>query len=177
MRGSVTTRTRRQFLTASAGVLGASLASCSPSANSKETEQRLRDFYASMAARDLDRMVTFLSDQCSYEDVPVGVLSRGREEIRAFFSTTFSEWSDLEVRVETIFAAERWACSEWTWAGRFSGEVLGTKVAQAQASLRIGSIIELHEGQISRVTDYWDLVDVLQQIGVLPRDGSPSPTS
>ncbi len=175
MPSPITASTRRRFLTASVGILGASLASCSSPGDSKRTEQTLRDFYESMGSRDLDRLVGFFSDQCSFEDVPARLLGRGQEEIRAIFSTAYSEWSDLNVRVETIFAGERWACSEWTWAGRFSGEFLGTKqlLAGVQASLRIGSIIELGEGKISRITDYWDAWDVARQIGLLPQEGSP----
>ena len=44
---------------------------------------------AATSSQDVEKILSFYTDDCVYEDVAVGKVSRGKEEIRGFFKEVF----------------------------------------------------------------------------------------
>ena len=51
-------------------------------------EKIMGDYLAAMNAHDLDKMLTFFTDDAVYDCMPLGKLSKGKKEIKDFFSVT-----------------------------------------------------------------------------------------
>jgi steroid delta-isomerase-like uncharacterized protein len=120
------------------------------------------------AARDIERIVSFFTDDAVYEDVAMGVVNRGKDEIRGFLAELFGAIPDFTVTPASAFSSGDWAGSEWTMTGTHTGDFPGLPATNKGFEVRGSSVLVLRDGRISRVSDYWDQVVFLRQIGVLP---------
>jgi steroid delta-isomerase-like uncharacterized protein len=57
---------------------------------------------------------------------------------------------------------------EWTMAGTHQGDLPGLPATGRRFSLRGSAIVELRQGKIKRLTDYWDMATFMKQIGAMP---------
>jgi steroid delta-isomerase-like uncharacterized protein len=56
---------------------------------------------------------------------------------------------------------------EWTMSGTQTGEMPGMPATGKTFSLRGASVVELRDGKLTRCSDYWDLVTLLKQLGLM----------
>ena len=137
-----------------------------------DVERMFEDYLAAWNSHDVEKIASFFTDDCVYEDVAVGAVSRGKEELKAFASTTFAAFPDFKVEPTSRFVAGDWAGTEWIMRGTQTGDLLGIPATGKSFSIRGASIRELHEGKIRRNADYWNMASFLQQLGLMP--GAPS---
>ena len=133
-----------------------------------DIEKMVKNYLAAVNSHDVDKILSFFTDDCVYEDVAVGKLNRGKQEVKAFVNRWYVLSHDLNFELTSVFSAGDWAATEWIMSGTHTGEVLGIPATNKRFSLRGATIIELRTGRISRNSDYWNLASFLQQIGILP---------
>jgi steroid delta-isomerase-like uncharacterized protein len=126
------------------------------------------DYLAAWNSHDVEKIASFYTDDCVYEDVAMGVVNRGKEELKAFVRFSFAAFPDLKFERKPIFSAGDWSAREWVMSGTHTGDIPGLPTTGKSFSIRGASISELHEGKIRQNTDYWNLASFLQQIGVMP---------
>ena len=136
----------------------------------RSTDTALQEWAAAWSAGDADRLASIFTDDCVYEDVPMGVLTHGKAELRAFANGIFAVIPDFAVELTAHFAADGWAGLEWTMSGTHRGDLPGLPATGKPFTLRGASILELSSGQLARCTDYWDMVSFLKQIGAMPSE-------
>jgi steroid delta-isomerase-like uncharacterized protein len=106
--------------------------------------------------------------------VPTGETIRGRESIRANMEGLFAAFSDATARMPFVLVAGDRAAVEWTFEGRYTGQILGMPPGTGQpVSFRGVSILELGGGAIRRNTRYFDLFGLLVQTGAIPPEAAP----
>lgn len=91
---------------------------------------------------DIDRLLEFFTDDCVYEDVALGRINKGKEELRKFAEETFETFPDFGVVDERgVFGAShgRFA-SEWTMSGTHEGDQPGFPATHKRFSVRGGSV-------------------------------------
>lgn len=137
-----------------------------------DVERMLRDYAVAWSSGDVERVASFLTDDCVIENVGWGTVYRGQEEIKAWVRDNFATKPDFKIEVISLFVAGDWAGGEWVQSGTYTGEVLGTEVTGKEFSSQGASIIELHEGRIRREAIYWDALSFLRQVGVMPEASS-----
>ncbi|MBL7209749.1 MAG: ester cyclase [Dehalococcoidia bacterium] len=137
-----------------------------------DIERTMKDYLAAWNSHDVDKILSFFTDDCIYEDVAAGNVSRGKEELKAFISFTFAAFPDFKLDSKSVFGAGDWGASEWVMSGTQAGDLPGIPATGKSFSARGASIMELHKGKLSRNTDYWNFASFLQQVGLLP--GPPS---
>jgi ketosteroid isomerase-like protein len=75
------------------------------------TVERLRDLLAAFNAHDLDRIMTFFADDCSFDmprgPEPFGTRYVGKAQVRAGLATRFSGLPDVHYGDD-----EHWACGD-----------------------------------------------------------------
>lgn len=120
------------------------------------------------AARDVERIMSFFTEDAVYEDVAMGVVNEGKDQIRGFLGELFSAIPDFAVEVTSAFGAGDQAGSEWIMTGTHTGAFPDLPATNKSFKVRGASVIELRDGRIKRVSDYWDQVVFLRQIGVMP---------
>ena len=133
-----------------------------------DVERMFEDYLAAWNAHDVEKIASFFTDDCVYEDVARGAVNRGKEELKAFVSAFFAAVPDVQFEVKSGFGAGDWAGSEWIMTGTRTGAMPGIPATGKSFSIRGASITELQEGKIRRNTDYWNLASLLQQLGVMP---------
>lgn len=118
---------------------------------------------------DAEKLLAILTDDCVYEDVTFGVVTQGKNEVRGFVNGALAAVPDFRMELKKRFVTETFGGAEWTMSGTHKGDFPGMPATgKAFSSIRGASIIELQNGRIRRVSDYWDAASFMKQVGLLP---------
>jgi steroid delta-isomerase-like uncharacterized protein len=126
------------------------------------------EWAAGWSTQDIERVVSLCTDQCVYEDVPLGVANHGKQELRAFGQQVFTAFPDFKIQVTNHVTAGDWAMLEWTMSGTHQADLPGIPATGKSFSVRGATALELDDGRISRNSDYWDMATLLRQLGLMP---------
>ena len=106
--------------------------------------------------------------------IPTRETLRGRAAIQANLAELFSAFSDAETAVSSVLVSGDRAVVEWTFQGRYTGQLVGLPQGEGQAvALRGVSVLELTDTGIRRNTRYFDLFSLLMQAGAIPESAMP----
>ena len=132
-------------------------------------KRMLLDENASWNSHDVDKIATFYTEDCIKEDVAVGTSTLGKKEMKALLHRVFAAFPDLNVELTSCFHSDEWAASEWLMSGTYTNQFPGIPPPTGRSfSVRGSTIMKLQNGKISRVSDYWNFMSFLQQLGLLP---------
>lgn len=109
------------------------------------------------SSADEDRLLALFTDDCVYEEVPTGLINRGKEEVRAFAQALWKSIAGLRMIPKRIMASDDAATVEWTMTGRPQREFPGWPNTGPAIRVRGMSMFVFKQGKIERVSDYWDL--------------------
>ncbi len=133
-----------------------------------DVEKMMMDYLAAMNAHDLEKILTFFTDDCVYDCMPMGKVSHGKKELKDFLSSTFADMPDFKIETKSGFNAGDWGAAEWVMSGTLAHSNIPGVPTGKSFSVRGASITELRGGKISRNTNYWNLASMLQQVGAMP---------
>ena len=111
------------------------------------TEARVRAYYAAWSNGKVEDLMTYFAPETVYEDVATGELASGTTEVRAFVTKFLQASPGVLVEPTSILVGGHSAAVEWTMKA-------GT--GKDAWSVRGVAILQHHDGQIVRATDYWD---------------------
>jgi steroid delta-isomerase-like uncharacterized protein len=114
-------------------------------------------FAAGWSAHDPDRFAAMFTDDAVYEDLPLGFVSRGRDEIRQYMRDWLASSADVVMHPVSTFGDEHHGGIEWVFTGTHSGELAGIPPTGKAFELRGASVLDLREGGIGGCRDYWDI--------------------
>jgi len=135
---------------------------------SQNVETTLVGWAGFLSSHDPDRFLSLFTDDCVYEDVALGVVNRGKQELRTFIAGIFSAFPDFHIDLKSQFVAGNWAAMEWIMTGTHEGDLAGMPATHKRFSIRGASVVELNNARMKRISDYWDLATFLKQLGLLP---------
>jgi steroid delta-isomerase-like uncharacterized protein len=135
-----------------------------------DLERMLDDWATAWSSHDPERVLALFTDDCVFEDVTFGVLTRGKDDLRTFASGAFAAVPDIKFELTSRFAAGQWAAIEWVMSGTHKGDFPGMPATGKPISVRGSSIFELEAGKIRRESDYWDAATFMKQVGLLPSE-------
>ena len=131
-----------------------------------QIDKMLKDENAAWNIHDVDKIATFYTSDCIKEDIAIGKSTHGKEEMKALIAGAFSSMPDMNIKLVTIFNSGDWAATEWIMSGSYSNAYPGFPTATGKKfSVRGATIMELRNGKISRISDYWNFDSFLQQVG------------
>ena len=113
----------------------------------------------------MDHVLALFTDDCIYEDVALGLVNHGKEELRAFGQGFFDFSPDLRIEVTAQSLSGLVAHAEWVFSGTQQAEFMGRPATGKRWSLRGASGFEVQDGKIQRCSDYWDVTALLNQLG------------
>jgi steroid delta-isomerase-like uncharacterized protein len=142
------------------------LTSCGSSASN--TEKLTRDIIAAWNSHDPEKFASFLIDDCVYEDVPMGVVNHGKEQVKAFVAVLFSAVPDVKMETTSLFTVGDWGACEYVMTGTQTGALGQFPATGKSFSVRGVSVVQFRNGKFSRNSNYYDMVSWLQQLGLLP---------
>lgn len=124
-------------------------------------------------SHDGDKVLTWMADDATYEDVALGVSHKGHDAIKRFVEETNELSSDYEFQLVSVQQAGNRYAAEWHWVGTHTGPAEGVRATYKPFRLRGASVGELDaNGRIQHNSDYWSFADMLMQLGLLPSRGS-----
>ena len=131
-----------------------------------EMTKMLEDYFTAWNSRDVEKILSFFTDDCLYEDVALKRIVRGKAELRALLESVFTDIAGLKMDIKSVFSSGNWVASEWTMSGRFvhSKDPLLTATGKSFL-IRGATVFELSNGKIKRNSDYLDLTAFLKQVG------------
>ena len=141
-----------------------------PARSAMNPEQMLEDFAAAWSQRDVDKILSYYTDDCVYEDVALGRVMRGREEIRTFIEELFRAVPDFRIEHREALVSGEGGAAEWVISGTHTSDLPGLPATGRRFSIRGASVLELQDGKIRRISDYWDTAAFLRQLGLLPEE-------
>lgn len=130
------------------------------------TEQLLQTYYARFNAQDWDGFLSLLSDDVVH-DINQGGREIGREVFRAFLQRMDRSYSEqiVDVSITTNADGSR-AAAEFVVLGTYKATDDGLPPATGQTyRLPAGAFFEIRNGQVARISNYYNLQDWLRQVG------------
>ena len=99
-------------------------------------------------------------------------------ELAQQFVARDEAFSDVEVELAPLDVGGDYACAEWHVAMTHTGVLkLGNDVVVEPTGLRItlngATVAEFRDDRICSLRQYWDEFAVLEQLGMISRDGAP----
>jgi steroid delta-isomerase-like uncharacterized protein len=127
----------------------------------------LVNYWNAFAAKDVPTASACFTDDVSYEDLAIQQIHHGKDAVTAFWHLYFDAAGDSFKAVqESIVVDDSGYSFEWTVSGVVEGS-FGIFSGTGQSfTIRGISTGTLRDGLIAHNRDYWNLADVLRQIGV-----------
>lgn len=128
-----------------------------------------RAYFDAIAARDLDAMVECWEPGGIDNIAPLGRPLRAPEEIREFFTQTFTAMPDMRFEVLDVVAARNQAAVRWRAAGTFcGGSFEGIDPTGARVELEGIDLLTVEDGKIRHNDAYYDSAQFARAVGLLP---------
>jgi steroid delta-isomerase-like uncharacterized protein len=131
-----------------------------------------QDYLAAFNSHDLEKFLSFYANDCTVEDMGLGKIYHGKDEVRKSYSDFFKGFPDVRMEFKTDFRAGDWDATEWVMSGTNKGNLTGMEnMPEIQATnkkmnLRGATITQWKGDKISRETDYWNAFTFMQQLGL-----------
>ena len=138
-----------------------------------QTSTLINEYTAAWNAQDTEKVVSFFTDDCVYEETAIGKITRGKEEIRVFLNRFFTVFPDTNFELTSNFISGNWYCAEWLWTATHKGNMAGIPATGKRISIRGVSVGEFKEGKLKRNSEYYNLMDFMKQIDVKLGPASP----
>jgi steroid delta-isomerase-like uncharacterized protein len=133
-----------------------------------DLEVVLNGWAAAWSSHDPGNVLALFTDDCVYEDVPFGLVLRGKDALRAFAIGAFAAVPDFTFELTTHFGAGHVGGMEWLMSGSHEGDLPGIPATGNRFSaIRGATVVELHGSKIRRNSDYWDAATLMKQVGLL----------
>lgn len=132
-----------------------------------DIEKTVQAYINAWNSHDVENIAAFFTEDGIHEDVAVGSVYHGKNELKAGLSPLFAACPDFKLELKSLFGSNDWVGQEWLMTGTQTGAfgVLGIPATGRSFLIRGASITKLRGGKIARNTDYWNLMSMLQQLG------------
>ena len=130
-------------------------------------EKMLREYYASWATGDPDKVAAFFKDTSVFEDLAFEAKFEGREGVRSFAKLTYSGAPDFKVEPTRILVDGTSAAATWVMRGTHSGDLPGLPATGKAFQVRASSVIRIEDGKILEILDFWNPIAFQREVGLL----------
>jgi steroid delta-isomerase-like uncharacterized protein len=139
------------------------------STNEKEikSEKMFREYFESWNTHDVEKMASFFTEDCVYDNLARGQTYRGKDELKSWAKASFDVIPDFKIDITSLFISVDLVACEWVMTGTLSGNSPELPATGKSFSVRGATIAQLKDGKIQRNADYWDLATFLRQVGLM----------
>ena len=122
---------------------------------SAENEKLVTDFCVSWSRRNVDEVLSYLTDDCFYHNIPMDPCV-GKAAIRAFVEPFLKNAESAIFEIKHTTSAGNVVMNE-----RVDRFVMGPK----KIELPVAGVFEVRDGKIAAWRDYFDLTSFTKQMG------------
>lgn len=130
----------------------------------------MRALQASWADPDPESFACLFAPDGRFEDVTYGIRLAGHEQLRAHAARMKKHSNQLMVEIDACDATETTGVAEWRLSHIYSGNFDGVACSGVTVAMRGLSIYEFADGRIARAADYWNYMELVRAVGVIPRE-------
>jgi steroid delta-isomerase-like uncharacterized protein len=125
-----------------------------------------REYDEAYNSHDVDALLAFYTDDCVFHDVPNGVRTTGKQQLREFYEELFDAYPDCRNETTTVYRVRRVDFSEWLWSGTaLAQERHGVEPTSRPYSIAGATLDVMRAGLIAQETEYYDLAGFFEQMG------------
>jgi steroid delta-isomerase-like uncharacterized protein len=136
-----------------------------------DLKKQTRDIYSAFNKHDMDKFLSFHTDDIVTESVPDGSVAKGKDALRNYLNGYFTGFSDFKMEMASCTVSGNRQYEEYVATGTHTGAFQGIPASGNKISLRGILVRELKRGKTSRVINYFDSATVMKQLCIL----SPAP--
>ena len=120
-------------------------------------------------AHNPEDWLAYLADDYVYDSdsLPTTPIT-GRTALLSFFQTYVTAFPDIHFEVEQLLASGDFVVMRWKATGTHQGELNGIPPTGRHVATRGCAVTEFKNHKVIREWDYWDNVNMLRQLGVMP---------
>jgi steroid delta-isomerase-like uncharacterized protein len=131
-----------------------------------QTLSLIEEWCAAWSDHDMARVTAVFTEDCVYEDVALGVVHHGHEELTRFGEEFFIGFPDVKFTLTSVVFDDHRGAAEWRMSGTHQGELPGMPPPNGgTCDLRGISYLEVRDAKLSRCSDYCDSVALMRQLG------------
>lgn len=136
---------------------------------STDVKSVVTDWADALNRHDPDAAAACMSEDCVFVNVGTGERLVGRAAMRDDFANLVTgPWSDVHVETTNLLIADDWYTKEWIITGVHTGDMPGLPATGRPFRLLGAGVGQVRDGHIAHLTEYWNLVSFLQQVGAFP---------
>lgn len=133
-----------------------------------QSEKMFREYVASWNTHDVEKIASFFTDDCVYENLARGQTYHGKDQLRGWVKASFDAIPDFKLDITSLFASGDLLACEWIMTGTNTHPLSPELPATGKSfSVRGSTIVQMKDGKIQRNADYWDLATFLRQLGLM----------
>lgn len=133
-----------------------------------ESRTLVETYLEMLNTHDADLVDAFIADDYVNHNV---VVDDGREANRAFWKNFFAGLPDVVVTMEDVIISGDRVVGRFVYRGTHTGDLLGIPATGATVEMRSIDIWRVENGLLVEHWDELNLMEVFQQVGVLPQLG------
>ncbi|RPE78371.1 MULTISPECIES: ester cyclase [unclassified Frondihabitans] len=133
-----------------------------------ESRALVETYLEMLNTHDADLVDAFIADDYVNHNV---VVDDGREANRAFWSNFLAGLPDVVVTMEDVIISGDRVVGRFVYRGTHTGDLLGIPATGAAVEMRSIDIWRVQNGLLVEHWDELNLMEVFQQVGVLPQLG------
>jgi steroid delta-isomerase-like uncharacterized protein len=141
-----------------------------PTSTNQINVDLVRRLQASWSDTDPESFVSLFTDDGVFEDKTYGILSRGEEALRAHARRVKKHNVDLRIDIVACDATDETGVAEWRLSHVFVGNFDGIDCTGRPITIEGLSIYRFRDGLIARATDYWNYMEIVRCVEVLPKE-------
>jgi steroid delta-isomerase-like uncharacterized protein len=126
---------------------------------------------------NLNTVMELVANNCRYHDPVFPSLTSGAENIKNHIQTCRNGFPDLMFTIDDTIAERDEVVVHWTANGTHKGQFLGMPPTNKKASVTGTSIFRLEGSKIAEEWANWNLMSMLEQLGLAMTQQSQSPQS
>ncbi len=137
---------------------------------SEHNRRLIAALLASWSDPDPARFASLFVADGRFEDVPYGIRIIGTEALLAHAARVKKHNVDFEMTMLRCDATATTGVAEWQLAHEYVGRFDGIDCTGRPVRIRGLSIYEFRDGLIASATDYWNYMELVRTMEVIPRE-------
>ena len=113
---------------------------------------------------DLEKMLALMTDDVIVEDVPFGIVRKGKGSVKQGFAALFNAIPDFNVEPKSWISNDKSFALEAIFTGTQTGDLHGLPATGKGFSVRVCSFGEFQNGKVKGRRDYWDSAILAKQL-------------
>ena len=101
---------------------------------------------------------SLVAPEGTHEDIALGFIGKGPAGVKQFLNAVLAMEPDFAWKITNVIEQGPMVAAQWTWTATYTGpDPMGRPVKNLQISGRGTAVVEVENGKIKKLTDYYDV--------------------